>query len=62
MYSFKRAWLLPLSNAQWKRHYRAKKLTEEGDEFLRKDSQRIKSYYKKVSDMTPKDHISKENQ
>ena len=51
MYST-RARPLPLSNAERQRRYRARKIAAMGDTFLKRESERVKAYQKKVADMT----------
>ena len=43
---------LPLSNAERQRRYRARKIAAMGDTFLKRESERVKAYQKKVADMT----------
>ena len=43
---------LPLSNAERQRRYRARKIAAMGDAFLKRESERVKAYQKKVADMT----------
>ena len=43
---------LPLSNAERQGRYRAKKIAELGDTILRRESERVKGYQKKIADMT----------
>ena len=43
---------LPLSNAERQGRYRVKKIAELGDTILRRESERVKGYQKKIADMT----------
>ena len=47
-----RARPLPLSNAERQRRFRVRKIAGLGDTFLRRESERVKSYQKKVEYMT----------
>ena len=43
---------LPLSNSEWQQRFRARKIAEMGGAFLKRESERVKAYQKKVADMT----------
>ena len=43
---------LPLSNSERQQRFRARKIAEMGGAFLKRESERVKAYQKKVADMT----------
>ena len=46
---------LPLTNAERQARWRAKKIATEGDEFLKRETARVKAYYKPVTTLSAKD-------
>ena len=46
---------LPLTNAERQARWRAKKIATEGDEFLKRETVRVKAYYKPVATLSAKD-------
>ena len=52
---FERPWPLPLSNSERQQRWGVKTIANEGKALLSRKCDRVKSYYKKVADMTEKE-------